>query len=68
MSNHHEPCVLLSDALLPSLRVREQLDQVANLRGRSVPEEALERLQLQHAAVLQAVTQRLRRPPPTLEP
>jgi len=37
-----------SDALLPSLRVREQLDQVANLRGRSVPEEALERLQLQH--------------------
>ena len=36
------------DALLPSLRVREQLDQVANLRGRSVPEEALERLQLQH--------------------
>jgi putative ABC transport system ATP-binding protein len=37
-----------SDALLPSLRVREQLDQVANLRGRSVPDDALERLQLQH--------------------
>jgi putative ABC transport system ATP-binding protein len=37
-----------SEALLPSLRVREQLDQVANLRGRSVPEDALERLQLQH--------------------
>ena len=37
-----------SDALLPSLRVREQLDQVANLRGRSVPDDALERLQLEH--------------------
>ncbi|MGD9954519.1 MAG: ATP-binding cassette domain-containing protein [Candidatus Nanopelagicales bacterium] len=37
-----------SDALLPSLRVDEQLAQVANLRGRSVPDAALERLQLEH--------------------
>jgi putative ABC transport system ATP-binding protein len=37
-----------SDALLPSLRVREQLDQVAILRGRAVPDDALDRLQLGH--------------------
>ena len=37
-----------SDALLPSLRVSEQLDQVANLRGLRVPDDALERLQLTH--------------------
>jgi putative ABC transport system ATP-binding protein len=37
-----------SDALLPSLRVREQLDQVAILRRRALPDDALDRLQLGH--------------------
>lgn len=37
-----------SDALLPSLLVREQLAQVARLRGRDVPADALARLQLDH--------------------
>jgi len=37
-----------SDALLPSLRVHEQLDQAARLRGRKVPADALDRLQLGH--------------------